>query len=120
MVELAEKRGLGPRAPQGGQKPFILRDLTLSLDLLALRQAAAKLPVDEPDGLVKIVFGVNPAANSMRYSLPVLRMRHAMFMKCLLEIEPFFCRERLLGASGFARVKAALAPRSGTRGSRFF
>ncbi len=31
-----------------------------------------------------------------------------MVMDDLLEVEPFFCRERVLGASGWARVKAAV------------
>jgi len=54
-----ERQGLTPCPPQGVEHRLILRDLMVSLNPLALWQASSKLPVDEPDGFMQFVFGIN-------------------------------------------------------------
>src|SRR5208337_3598858 len=86
---------LGPRAPQGGEKRFVLCDLTPGLHPFAPWQSCAKLDVDEPERLAEFVFGENlPAgfdAKLARIVQDAVCCGHGMI---LLEIEPFSCREQ--------------------------
>ena len=51
---------LGPRAPQGGEKRFVLRDLAPGFDPLAPWQSGPKLDVDEPERFAEFIFGEKP------------------------------------------------------------
>ena len=63
VLENGQKaEALSLRAPQGREKLFVPRDLTLGLDPLASWQARPQFHVDEPYGFAKLVSGESLAA----------------------------------------------------------